>query len=89
MKEEEAGLEKHPLSSQRPKEQCAYLEVVLDSMEVVHEELLTVGQQEGKQGQGTGDQQETLRQRGLVWEGGKHIQNDWDLESNRSKTPYR
>lgn len=37
-----------------------YLEVVLDSMEVIHEELLTVGQQEGQQGQGTGDQQETL-----------------------------
>lgn len=43
-----------------------YLEVVLDSMEVIHEELLTVGQQEGQQGQGTGDQQETLRQRCLV-----------------------
>jgi hypothetical protein len=50
-----------------PKEQGAHLQVVLDSMEVIHEELLTVRQQESQQeGQGTGDQQKTLRQRCLI-----------------------
>ena len=35
----------------------AHLEVVLDSLEVVHEEPLTVRQDEGQQeGQGAGDQ---------------------------------
>lgn len=65
-KEEETGLEEQP-SPPRGKGVGAYLEVVLDSMEVIREELLTVRQQEGQQkGQGTGDQQKALGQRGLV-----------------------
>ena len=46
----------------------AHLQVVLDSLEVVHEETLRVRQDEGQQeGQGAGDQQKALGHRCLVW----------------------